>query len=104
MRKTVVMLALAQTLKRLMAHKGVQTAVIVNTDGIPIRTMPANMEHKDAVMFPGVLMPVIQKARQMVKALDTQNEFSAMRLRSAKNEILVYPEVMTAPHCTTLHH
>ena len=82
MRKTVVMLALAQTLKRLMAHKGVQTAVIVNTDGIPIRTMPANMEHKDAVMFPGVLMPVIQKARQMVKALDSQNEFSAMRLRS----------------------
>ena len=41
---------------------------------------------------------------QMVKALDSQNEFSAMRLRSAKNEILVYPEVMTAPHCTTLHH
>lgn len=83
-----------------MAHKGVQSAVIVNADGIPIRTMPATMEHKEAVMFPGVLMPVIQKARQMIKALDPQNDFSALRMRSAKNEVLVYPEV----RCSTALH
>ena len=83
-----------------MAHKGVQSAVIVNADGIPIRTMPATMEHKEAVMFPGVLMPVIQKARQMIKALDPQNDFSALRMRSAKNEVLVYPEA----RCSTALH
>lgn len=81
-----------ETLKRLMSHKGVQAAVIINSEGIVIRTMPATMEHKDAVNFPGVMMPVIQKARQMIKALDAQNDFSALRLRSQKNEILVYPE------------
>ena len=86
------MAEIEETLKRLMAHKGVQMAVIVNSDGIPIRCSPATMEHKDAVMFPGVLLPVIQKARQMIKALDSQNEFSALRMRSQKNEILVYPE------------
>ena len=30
-----------ETMKRLMAHKGVQAVVIVNNEGIPIRTSPA---------------------------------------------------------------
>ncbi len=81
-----------ETMKRLVAHKGVQMAVIVNSDGIPIRTSPATMEHTVAVTFPAVLLPVVQKARQMIKALDSTNDFSAIRMRSDKNEIIVYPE------------
>ena len=32
------------------------------------------------------------QAKLMIKALDGTNDFSSMRLRSQKNEILVYPE------------
>ena len=35
---------------------------------------------------------MIQKAKQMIKALDASNDFSSLRLRSKKTEILVYPE------------
>jgi predicted regulator of Ras-like GTPase activity (Roadblock/LC7/MglB family) len=88
-----------EALKRLTAHKGVTQAVIVNSDGIPIRTVPAAMEPKDATMFPAVLLPVVQKSRQMVAALakleGIDNSFNSIRLRSKKNEILVYPEVRT---------
>ena len=88
-----------EALKRLTAHKGVTQAVIVNSDGIPIRTVPAAMEPKDATMFPAVLLPVVQKSKQMVAALakleGIDNSFNSIRLRSKKNEILVYPEVRT---------
>ena len=81
-----------EALKRLTSHKGVVAAVIVNSDGIPIRTVPPTMETKDATIYPGVLMPVIYKAKQMIKALDPSNDFASMRLRSNKTELLVYPE------------
>jgi hypothetical protein len=86
-----------EALKRLTAHKGVVQAVICNSDGIPIRTVPPTMEPKDATMFPAVLLPVVQKSKQMIAALakleGIDNGFSSIRLRSKKNEILVYPEV-----------
>ena len=81
-----------EALKRLTSHKGIVAAVIVNSDGIPIRTIPAAMETKEATVYPGVLMPVIYKAKQMIKALDPSNDFASMRLRSNKTELLVYPE------------
>ncbi len=83
-------------LKRLTSHQGILAAVIINSDGIPIRSVPATMDPKEATMFPALLMPVVFKARQMISALakleGTDNGFIAMRLRSKKNEILVYPE------------
>jgi hypothetical protein len=38
------------------------------------------------------LAPLHPQAKLMIKALDGTNDFSSMRLRSQKNEILVYPE------------
>ena len=77
-----------EVLKRITAHQGIQTVVIINSDGsaclpdplrgggaqpasvcpsltvpppnlvclptVPIRTIPANMEPKDATLYPGV--------------------------------------------------
>lgn len=86
-----------EALKRLTAHKGIQTAVICNSDGIPIRTVPPTMEAQEATMYPAMLLPVVQKSKQMLAALSklegVDNSFTSVRLRSAKNEILVYPEV-----------
>ena len=78
-------------MKRLSAHQGVETIVVMNSDGIPIRTAPA-MEPKDAVLYPALLSLLIEQAQKMIKTLDVTNEFQTMRIRSHKNEILVYPE------------
>ena len=80
-----------ETMKRLMAHKGVQAIVIINSDGIPIRTVPA-MEPKDAVLYPALLAQLQDQAKDMIKKLDVTNDFQTMRIRSHKNEILIYPE------------
>ena len=52
-----------ETLKRLMAHKGVTSVVIVNGEGIPIRTSPAAMEHMDAVQNAAEFGPLVTKVR-----------------------------------------
>ena len=52
-----------ETIKRIVTHKGIEAVVIVNTDGIPIRTWPATMEHKDAVLYPALLLPLKEKVR-----------------------------------------
>ena len=80
-----------ETMKRLTSHEGVQTVVIYNNDGIPIRTAPA-LENKESMAYPGLFQPLVDKAKKMVKQLDPTNEFNTIRIRSQKNEILVYPE------------
>ena len=81
-----------ECMKRLVAHKGVLSVVIVNYEGIPIRTFPATMNHTDAVCLSAVFMPLFTQAGKMVKMLDSTNEFTAMRIRSQKNEFILYPE------------
>lgn len=127
-----------ECVKRLVAHKGIQSIVVINYEGIPIRTFPTAMEHMDAVRVCGVFMPLVTKVRaaaiatqssttkgtrvppsardrrttraraarfsatrwrcaraqtkKFVKELDNQNEFTHMRIRTKKNETLVYPE------------
>ena len=80
-----------ETIKRLTAHKGVQAVILFNSEEIPIRTAPV-MESKDAVLYPALLGALVEKAKILIKQLDQTNEFQTMRIRSLKNEILVYPE------------
>ena len=79
------------TMKRLTAHKGVIAAVVYNDSGIPIRTAPA-MDSAQATLYPALFADLVEKSQQMIKKLDPTNDFQTMRIRSAKNEILVYPE------------
>lgn len=83
---------LDETIKRLNAHKGVEKIVIINSEGIPIRTSPATMEHMTAVQYPALLQPLVTKSKQMIKFLDATNDFMNLRIHSAKNEILVFPD------------
>ena len=80
-----------ETCKRLMSHKGVANVIIYNSEGIVVRTAPP-LEQKEAVQYPGLLTPLVTKTNDMIKALDQTNEFSTMRIRSQKNEILIYPD------------
>ncbi len=78
-----------ETLKRINSHKGVQGIVIVNSEGIPIRS---TLEQTEATRYAALIMQLSHKARSAVRELDPLNDLSFLRIRSKKHEILVAPE------------
>ncbi|XP_068595986.1 dynein light chain roadblock-type 2 [Brachionichthys hirsutus] len=78
-----------ETLKRLESHKGVVGTIVVNAEGIPIRT---TLDNSTAVQYAGLLHHLTTKARSTVRDLDPQNDLTFLRIRSKKHEILVAPE------------
>ena len=78
-----------ETLKRLQGHKGVIGVVIVNQDGIPIRT---TFDQAVTVQYAGLITQLCSKARSAVRELDPQNDLTFLRLRSKKHEIMVAPD------------
>mmetsp|Transcript_21896 Transcript_21896/g.34316 ORF Transcript_21896/g.34316 Transcript_21896/m.34316 type:complete len:103 (+) Transcript_21896:71-379(+) len=78
-----------ETLKRLQSHKGVIGVVIVNQDGIPIRS---TFDQAVTVQYAGLITQLCSKARSAVRELDPQNDLTFLRLRSKKHEIMVAPD------------
>ena len=60
-----------ECIKRITAHKGVQQIVVVNYEGIPIRTHPATMDHNEAVKACANLYPLFTQGAKMIKSLAT---------------------------------
>ena len=77
------------TFKRINSHKGVQGIVIVNADGIPIRS---TLDQSLSNNYAANIMSLAAKARSAVRTLDPQNDLTFLRIRSKKHEILVAPE------------
>jgi len=69
-----------ETLKRLQGHKGVIGVVIVNQDGIPIRT---TFDQAVTVQYAGLITQLCSKARSAVRELDPQVPFSRRNLACA---------------------
>ncbi|XP_052818713.1 dynein light chain roadblock-type 2-like isoform X1 [Mya arenaria] len=78
-----------ETIKRISAHKGVGGIIIVNTEGIPIRT---TMDNSTTVQYAGLIHQLAAKARSTVRDLDPQNDLTFLRIRSKKHEIMVAPD------------
>ncbi|XP_042267856.1 dynein light chain roadblock-type 2 isoform X2 [Thunnus thynnus] len=78
-----------ETLKRIEAHKGVIGTIIVNAEGIPIRT---TLDNSATVQYAGLLRHLTMKARSTVRDIDPQNDLTFLRIRSKKHEIMVTPE------------
>ncbi|CAN9499204.1 unnamed protein product [Ophioblennius macclurei] len=78
-----------ETLKRLETQEGVVGTIVVNADGIPIRT---NLDHSTAFQYAGLLRNLSMMARSTVRDVDPQNEFSVLRIRTMKDETMVAPE------------
>uniref|UniRef100_A0A3B4YSX6 Dynein light chain roadblock n=1 Tax=Seriola lalandi dorsalis TaxID=1841481 RepID=A0A3B4YSX6_SERLL len=78
-----------ETLKRIEAHKGVIGTIVVNAEGIPIRT---TLDNSTTVQYAGHLRHLTMKARSTVRDMDPQNDLTFLRIRSKKHEILVAPE------------
>jgi dynein light chain roadblock-type len=77
-----------ETVKRIMSHKGILGVVIVNNDGIPIRS---TLDNVVSVQYAGLVTQLVIKSRSMVRDLQTDNDLQFLRLRSKKHEILIAP-------------
>ncbi|XP_032230563.1 dynein light chain roadblock-type 2 [Nematostella vectensis] len=78
-----------ETLKRIQGHKGVIGVIIVNSEGIPIRT---TLDNSTTVQYTGLIHQLTIKARSTVRDIDPQNDLTFLRIRSKKHEIMVAPD------------
>lgn len=86
---TVKMSEVEETLKRIQSHKGVQGVIVINSEGIPIRT---TLDNSTTVQYAGLLHSLAAQARNCVRDTDPQNDLTFLRVRSKKHEILVAPD------------
>ncbi|RDD43081.1 Dynein light chain roadblock-type 2 [Trichoplax sp. H2] len=78
-----------ETLKRIQSHKGVIGIIVVNNEGIPIRT---TMDNSTTTQYSSLLHQLAAMARGVVRDVDPQNDLTFLRIRSKKHEIMVAPD------------
>lgn len=78
-----------ETLKRIQSHKGVVGTIIVNSEGIPIKT---TLDNTTTVQYAGLISSLAGKARSVVRDLDPADDLTFLRIRSKKHEIMVAPD------------
>ncbi|XP_021349503.1 dynein light chain roadblock-type 2 isoform X1 [Mizuhopecten yessoensis] len=83
------MTEIEETFKRISAHKGVIGIVVVNHEGIPIRS---TLDNSVTIQYAGLFHQLTQKARSTVRDIDPQNDLTFLRIRSKKHEIMVAPD------------
>jgi len=81
--------AVEETFKRLQSHKGVLGVIVINSDGIAIRT---TFDNDLTVQYASLVSQFTVKTRRVVKTLDPDNELKFVRIRSKKHEIMIAPE------------
>eukprot|EP00736_Rhodelphis_marinus_P007858 Rmarinus@m.21626 len=86
-----------ETLKRIQTHKGVLGVVIVNSDGIVIRSTldsagSSSNGNSQSNQYAALITQLAAKARSAVRDLDPQNDLTFLRIRSKKHEIMVAPD------------
>jgi len=78
-----------ECLKRVQSHKGVVGIIVVNLEGIPIRT---TLDNSTTVQYAGLIHQLTAKARGMVRDIDPQNDLTFLRIRTKKHEVMVAPD------------
>uniref|UniRef100_A0A0B6ZK16 Dynein light chain roadblock n=1 Tax=Arion vulgaris TaxID=1028688 RepID=A0A0B6ZK16_9EUPU len=78
-----------ETVKRIQAHKGVLGIIIINSDGIPIKS---TLDNTTSVHYASHIHSLVSKAHSVIKEIDSTNDLRFLRIRSKKHEILVAPE------------
>jgi len=76
-------------IKRISNYKGVVGLIVVNSEGIPIRT---TLDNSTTVQYANQVTQMHLKARSCVRDLDPSNDLKFLRMRSKKHEIMVAPE------------
>eukprot|EP00913_Durusdinium_trenchii_P031842 g29820.t1 len=65
-----------ETLNRIKTHKGVSGIVIVNSDGVPMRS---TLDSKQTLQYSALISQLAAKARSVVRELDPQNDLTFLR-------------------------
>ncbi|KAK9529726.1 dynein light chain roadblock-type 1 [Anarhichas minor] len=78
-----------ETLKRIQGQNGVQGIIIVNSEGIPVKT---TLDNPSTVQYAGLIHQLVMKARSTIRDIDPQNDLTFLRIRSKKNEIMIAPD------------
>jgi len=78
-----------EAIKRIMSHKGVVGLIVINHEGIPIKS---TLENTLSVQYAAQVTQMVDKTRSMIKELDNNNDLTFIRLRTKKHEVLVCPE------------
>ncbi|CAH0769646.1 unnamed protein product [Bemisia tabaci] len=78
-----------ETMKQIQNHKGVVGLVVVNAEGIPIKT---TLDNTTTVQYAGLISQLSEKVRSVVRDLDPTNDLTFLRIRSKKHEIMVAPD------------
>ncbi|KAJ8972379.1 hypothetical protein NQ314_000203 [Rhamnusium bicolor] len=78
-----------ETMKRIQSHKGVVGTIVVNSEGVPIKS---TLDNTTTVQYAGLISSLADKARSVVRDLDPSNDLTFLRIRSKKHEIMVAPD------------
>ena len=78
-----------ETIKRIQSHKGVKGVLIMNSDGIPIRS---NLSPDDTEVYAALISQLSMKSSSVIRSLDDSDELSFLRIRSKRHEIMVAPD------------
>uniref|UniRef100_A0A7S0VEN7 Dynein light chain roadblock n=1 Tax=Polytomella parva TaxID=51329 RepID=A0A7S0VEN7_9CHLO len=81
--------AVEEVMKRIQSHKGVIGIIVVNSDGIAVKT---TLDNDLTVQYAALTSHFTVKARSVVKTLNGGDDLSFIRIRSRKHEIMIAPE------------
>eukprot|EP00669_Euglena_mutabilis_P006381 TRINITY_DN2015_c0_g1_i1.p1 TRINITY_DN2015_c0_g1~~TRINITY_DN2015_c0_g1_i1.p1 ORF type:complete len:104 (-),score=21.23 TRINITY_DN2015_c0_g1_i1:126-437(-) len=79
-----------ETFNRISSHKGVIGLIIVNADGVPIKSTIEDAQLSS--QYAQLITMLAGKARHVVRDLDPTNDLTFLRIRSKKHEIMVAPD------------
>ena len=75
-----------ETLKRLVGHKGVIGTIVVNNEGVPIKS---TLDNATTVQYSGLLNNLVDQAKTMFKELDPTNDLTFLRIRTKVSLVTV---------------
>ncbi|NXY00351.1 DLRB2 protein, partial [Centropus bengalensis] len=75
-----------ETLERLEAFPGVIATMVINEEGVVIRT---NLDFSTTARYVDLLRPLTVMARSIVRDLDPEDDLTFLRIKMEKQEIIV---------------
>merc|ERR1712119_64454 len=74
--------------KKMTMHKGVKGLLIINAEGIPIRS---TLDNALQVQYAALIHGFFLQSKNTIREINPQDTLDCIRLRSFKHEIMVFP-------------
>merc|ERR1712138_56559 len=89
MSKTATSAEVEETLNRIQNHKGVVGYIVINNEGISIKS---TLDSSTTTQYVQLISRLNSKAISVIRDLDPMDNLRFLRLRSQKHEIIIAPE------------